>query len=74
MASNDATIGGTSLGDTLLTFRGYKRMADGALAQLDDGDFFRAPDPESNNVALGKPLRGADWKAMSIPKRKGAAS
>jgi len=34
------------------SFRGYKRLADGALAQLDDRDFFRAPDPESNSAAL----------------------
>jgi len=30
------------------SFRGYKRLADGGLAQLSDQDFFRAPDPESN--------------------------
>lgn len=34
------------------SFRGYKRLADGALAQLSDEEFFRAPDPESNSVAL----------------------
>jgi len=34
------------------SFRGYKRLADGALAQLSDSDFFRAPDPESNSVAV----------------------
>jgi hypothetical protein len=30
------------------SFRGYKRLADGGLAQLSDQDFFRAPDSESN--------------------------
>jgi hypothetical protein len=30
------------------SFRGYKRLADGGLAQLSDDDFFRAPDAESN--------------------------
>jgi hypothetical protein len=30
------------------SFRGYKRLADGGLAQLSDQDFFRAPDVESN--------------------------
>jgi hypothetical protein len=34
------------------SFRGYKRLADGGLAQLCDEDFFRAPDPESNSAAL----------------------
>ncbi|HET9285884.1 MAG TPA: DUF1572 family protein [Candidatus Angelobacter sp.] len=34
------------------SFRGYKRLADGALAQLSDEEFFRAPDPESNSTAL----------------------
>ncbi|HMC30759.1 MAG TPA: DUF1572 family protein, partial [Candidatus Angelobacter sp.] len=33
-------------------FRGYKRLADGALAQLSDQDFFHAPDPESNGAAV----------------------
>jgi hypothetical protein len=34
------------------SFRGYKRMADGALAQLSDGELFLAPDPESNSAAV----------------------
>src|SRR3954447_12149983 len=33
------------------SFRGYKRLADGGLAQLTDPDFFKAPDTESNSVA-----------------------
>jgi uncharacterized protein DUF1572 len=33
------------------SFRGYKRMADAALAQLSDQDFFALPDPESNCAA-----------------------
>ena len=33
------------------SFRGYKRLADGGLAQLSDSDFFKAPDTESNCVA-----------------------
>jgi hypothetical protein len=32
--------------------RGYKRMAEGALAQLKDDDFFVTLDPESNSVAI----------------------
>ncbi|HZD93880.1 MAG TPA: DUF1572 family protein [Candidatus Sulfotelmatobacter sp.] len=34
------------------SFRGYKRLAEGALAQIEDRDFFRLPDPESNSAAL----------------------
>ena len=32
--------------------RGHKRMAEGAMAQLQDEDFFVALDPESNSVAM----------------------
>jgi hypothetical protein len=34
------------------SFRGYKRLADGGMAQISDEDFFRAPDPESNSIAV----------------------
>ena len=34
------------------SLRGHKRLADGAIAQLDDEQFFNAPDPESNSVAI----------------------
>ncbi|MDR3749385.1 MAG: DinB family protein [Acidobacteriota bacterium] len=34
------------------SFRGHKRLADGAIAQLSDEQFFATPDPESNSVAL----------------------
>jgi hypothetical protein len=40
------------LDEAFRSFRGYKRMADGALAQLNDQDFFYLPDPESNSVAV----------------------
>ncbi len=32
--------------------RGYKRMGEGAMAQLRDEDFFATLDPESNSVAI----------------------
>jgi|SRR5579859_3465043 len=32
--------------------RGHKRMGEGAMAQLQDEDFFVALDPESNSVAI----------------------
>ena len=31
---------------------GYKRLADGALAQISEEEFFRELDPESNSIAL----------------------
>jgi hypothetical protein len=34
------------------SFRGYKRLADGGMAQLSDEEFFRAPDTESNSAAV----------------------
>lgn len=34
------------------SFRGYKRMADGTFAQIDDQAFFHLPDPESNSIAI----------------------
>ena len=34
------------------SYRGYKRLADGGLAQLSDEEFFRAPDGESNSAAI----------------------
>ncbi len=32
--------------------RGHKRLVEGALAQLKDGDFFVTLDPESNSIAI----------------------
>src|SRR5213594_1844321 len=32
--------------------RGHKRMAESAMAQLEDKEFFTAIDPESNSVAI----------------------
>lgn len=40
------------LADALLQFRKYKALAEGALAQVDDADFFRTIDPDSNSIAL----------------------
>ena len=39
------------LDEALRGFRGYKRLAEGAFAQLQEHDFFYVPDPESNSVA-----------------------
>jgi len=45
-------IGAEFLGDSLRQFRKYKALADGALAQVNEGDLFRAIDPESNSIAV----------------------
>jgi hypothetical protein len=34
------------------SFRGYKRLAEAALAQLSDADLFYSPDRESNSIAV----------------------
>ncbi|HZT59565.1 MAG TPA: DUF1572 family protein [Pyrinomonadaceae bacterium] len=40
------------LQNVVAEFRGLKRLADRAVAQLDDDEFFRTIDAESNSVAL----------------------
>ena len=48
----DTSITSSFLDEAFRTFRGYKRMADGALSQLNDREFFHLLDPESNSVAV----------------------
>jgi hypothetical protein len=38
--------------ETFRSLRGHKRLADGAIAQLSDEQFFATPGPESNSVAV----------------------
>ena len=46
-------VGSVYLDEVQRQFRGNKRLAEGALAQLSDEEFFRAPaDPESNSIAI----------------------
>ena len=45
-------LGRHYLEDVALTFRKQKKLADAALVQVDDVAFFRAPDAESNSLAL----------------------
>src|SRR3954463_843832 len=40
------------LEDSFRAFRGYRRLAEGALEQLRDDELFRQIDPESNSVAV----------------------
>jgi len=49
---SDQSIGQHYLADALYTFRDYKKLADKAIAQTSEADFFRALDPESNSIAV----------------------
>jgi hypothetical protein len=49
---NEQALGAHFLEDALKSFRDYKKLAEGALAQLDDAEFFRAIDDESNTIAV----------------------
>jgi hypothetical protein len=46
------SIGQHYLEDALKTFRDYKKLGERAFAQLDDEDFFRTIDNESNSIAV----------------------
>ena len=47
-----SSIGHLYLDEAFRSLRGYKRLADGAIAQLNDEQFFATPDPESTSVAV----------------------
>ncbi|HYW70640.1 MAG TPA: DUF1572 family protein [Pyrinomonadaceae bacterium] len=49
---NDKTIGEHFLQDALRSFRAYKKLAEGAFGQIEDADFFRSIDEESNSIAV----------------------
>jgi hypothetical protein len=40
------------LEDSILNFRGYKKLAEGAIEQTTDEDFFRSLDEEANSIAV----------------------
>src|SRR5204863_1319476 len=46
------SLGQHYLEDALRTFRNYKTLAERALAQISDEDFFRTIDEESNSIAV----------------------
>lgn len=50
--SNADLLGAAMIDDTMLTFRRQKELAERALSQVDDHDFFRTIDAESNNLAI----------------------
>ena len=47
-----ADIGAMYLDEAFRSLRGHKRMADVAIEQLTDDQFFAVPSPESNSVAV----------------------
>src|SRR5262252_2226187 len=49
---SDKSIGAHFLEDALRTFRDYKKLAERAFAQIEETDFFRAIDEESNSIAF----------------------
>ena len=49
---NEQSLGQHYLEDALFTFRYYKKLAEGAFAQINDEDFFRTIDDESNSIAV----------------------
>ena len=49
---DEQALGAHFLEDALKSFRDYKKLAEGALEQLDDAEFFRAIDDESNTIAV----------------------
>ncbi len=46
------SISSAYLEEAFRSFRGHKRLAEGAFAQLNDAEFFRVIDSESNSVAI----------------------
>src|SRR5213080_442286 len=49
---NDQSLAQHYLEDALYTFRYYKKLAEGAMTQISDEEFFRTLDSESNSVAV----------------------
>jgi hypothetical protein len=52
MAAHADTLGAIALEDIVVTFQKIKAQTEGALAQVDDADFFRTIDAESNSIAV----------------------
>lgn len=49
---NDQSLAQHYLNDTLRTFRDYKKLAEGAFAQISDEEFFKTIDDETNSIAV----------------------
>ena len=52
MADDTSTLAVLFIDDTALTFRRQKDLAERAFAQVDDAEFFRTVDSESNSIAV----------------------
>jgi hypothetical protein len=52
MANDTDSLGAVVLDDIALTFRRQRELAERALAQVSDDDFFRTIDSESNSIAI----------------------
>ena len=52
MSTTAESLGKIILEDTELTFRKQKELAEKAMAQIDDEQFFRTIDAESNSIAI----------------------
>jgi hypothetical protein len=52
MSASTDSLGTAVLQDTLLTFQRQKELAERALAQVTDDDFFRTIDAEANSIAI----------------------
>lgn len=46
------TVGTAYLKEALRSLRGHKRLAEGAMEQVTDEEFFRQLDPEANSIAI----------------------
>ena len=49
---SSSEIGALYIDEAFRSLRGHKRLADDAIAQLSDEQFFAVPDSESNSVAI----------------------
>ena len=49
---DNQALGANYLEDALKSFRDYKKLAEGAIAQVDEADLFRTIDEESNSIAV----------------------
>ncbi len=49
---SDQSIGQHYIADAIKTFRDYKKLAERAFAQINDEDFFKTLDEESNSIAV----------------------
>jgi len=49
---NLVIVSAAYLGDIVRTYRNYKALGDGAMAQVSDGDLYTLIDPDANSIAI----------------------